>query len=77
MSIAYLVVLIADRFIGYDKPFWLCNVIMHWIHIINLCVDHNIFILGLAIVTVGSTGTLKPNISSMLSMIYQKLLKAK
>lgn len=64
--------LIADRFIGYDKAILAgATLLCIGYTLLTFALDHNIFILGLAIVTVG-TGMLKPNISSMLSMIYQK-----
>lgn len=64
--------IIADRYLGYEKAIMfgaalLCGGYL----LLTLSTDHNLFICGLAIVTVG-TGMLKPNISSMLSTLYEK-----
>lgn len=63
--------LIADRFIGYDNAI-LSGAALLCSGYLTLTVSNSIdiFILGLAIVTVG-TGMLKPNISSMLSILYK------
>jgi POT family proton-dependent oligopeptide transporter len=63
--------LIADRFIGYDKAIMGGAILLCLGYLILTLATHaDWFILGLAIVTVG-TGMLKPNISSMLSMLYK------
>lgn len=63
--------LIADRLLGYDKSI-LVGATLLCIGYILLTIAHEVslFIWGLAIVTVG-TGMLKPNISSMLSILYK------
>lgn len=62
--------IIADKFFGYNKAvisgaLALCGGYL----LLSLATTLNLFALGLAIITVG-TGLLKPNISSMLSILY-------
>ncbi len=64
--------IIADRYIGYDRAIMagaatLCIGYLF----LTVAVSVNLFVLGLAIVTMG-TGLLKPNISSMLSILYRE-----
>lgn len=63
--------IIADRLIGYNKAI-LSGAFLLCLGYLILTIAHNVntFIIGLAIVTVG-TGMLKPNISSMLSTLYR------
>ena len=64
--------LIADRLMGYDRAILTGATLLCLGYVtLTLASSVNIFILGLAIVTVG-TGMLKPNISSMLSLLYKK-----
>lgn len=63
---------IADRYIGYEKAIILGAALLCGGYLLlTMAVGANLFICGLAIVTVG-TGMLKPNISSMLSTLYEK-----
>jgi len=63
--------IIGDRYLGYDKAI-LTGAATLCIGYLVLTLSNSIglFILGLAVVTMG-TGLLKPNISSMLSILYQ------
>lgn len=64
--------IIADRYIGYEKAIMLGAALLCGGYLLlTISTDANLFICGLAIVTVG-TGMLKPNISSMLSTLYEK-----
>ncbi len=64
--------LIADRFTGYDKAILAgATLLCIGYTLLTISTGVNIFALGLATVTVG-TGMLKPNISSMLSMLYKE-----
>ena len=63
--------IIADRYIGYEKAIMTGAVLLCMGYLLlTIATGTNLFICGLAIVTVG-TGMLKPNISSMLSMLYK------
>ncbi len=63
--------IIADRYIGYDKAIIIgASLLCCGYTILTIANDQTLFIIGLAIITVG-TGMLKPNISSMLSTLYK------
>jgi len=63
--------IIADRYIGYEKAIMTGALLLCMGYLLlTIATGTNLFICGLAIVTVG-TGMLKPNISSMLSMLYK------
>ncbi len=65
--------IISDKFIGYDRTVTLGAILLttgYYICFANLN-DFKIFTLGLAFVASG-TGNLKPNISSLISVIYKQ-----
>lgn len=68
---------LADKIFGYNKTILLGALFLSLGYLfLAFSSDRNLFFLGLAIITVG-TGLLKPNISSMLSLIYANNKNAK
>ena len=68
---------ISDKFMGYDKAIFV-GAILLIIGYFTITISHggSSLLIGLAIITAG-TGMLKPNISSLLSVIYEKQPKQK
>lgn len=64
--------IIADKYFGYDKAILVgaATLCLGYL-LLTIAASLNIFVLGLATVTMG-TGLLKPNISSMLSLLYKE-----